>query len=659
MPQLLIGTQKSSYTKLRTSFTFASSLMFLVLSAAISLTLSIRLNDSNKQSLINKAELTGSFIASKLDLSISRKDLKNPGQIIENIINRNDISYLVLIANDGSIFKAYNLDDAEKNYYLMTDWKDQFKDSLKTFKSVTPVFLAGSIGANVYIGLSSTQYFENQYFNNLLSVFTGCVIFLVGMIFLYAMNIWVTKPLKKMVKTAAAISNGDLNQRISSRKKNELGILSQAFNSIADQLEEAYGRIENVNNELKFYFKQKVGELNLEINQRRNVEHSLKQSEEQFKLLFEMAPIGMVLCTAAGKIIKVNKAFCEELSFLEQELIDKSLFDLTSDEDQKKDKKLHHDLLNKKVKFINYEKKLIKKNKGLIHVIYNAVLICDDDGKPVNIVSQIIDITKRIIAETELVEAKDRAEASDRLKSAFLAQMSHEIRTPLNVILTATPLLVDEVGKFNSDSLAVLDSVTSAGKRLQRTIDLILNMSSVQSGSYNPDFEVINLGNELRKLTEEFKTIAQKKHLELKFKNEVFEPYVFADKYTFLQIFQNLVGNSVKYTEQGKIEISVTELQDKIRVKVSDTGIGMTEEFMTKLFSPFVQEDAGHKRKFEGNGLGLALVKKYVEINKASIDVRSKKDAGSSFTVTFDKYRGEINVKNQFINNSLHHVRSN
>jgi PAS domain S-box-containing protein len=659
MPQILLGSQKSGYTKLRTSLTLASSIMFLILSAAICFILSIRLNDSNKQTLMNKAEITGSFIASKLETNPKQRESHSLEMIIEKVMAENDVQYLVLISNDGSVFKASHLDAAEKNLYLMTDWKDQFKDSLRTYKAVVPVLLANSKEANVYIGLSSTDYFGRQNFNNLLSVFIGCIIFLVGMIFLYVVNMWLTIPLKKMVKTAVEISNGDLDQRIFTKKKNELGILSQAYNSLANQLEEAYARIENVNNELKFYFKQKVGELNLEINQRRNVEHSLRQSEEQFKLLFDMAPIGMVLCSIDGKIIKVNKAFCEELSFTEDELTDKSLYSLTSEEDKEKDKKLHLDLLNRKFKYINFEKKLIKKNKGLIHVIYNAVTICDDDGKPVNIVSQIIDITKRIIAESELIEAKDKAEASDRLKSAFLAQMSHEIRTPLNVILTATPLLVDEVGTYNSDTLAILDSVTSAGKRLQRTIDLILNMSSVQSGSYNPDFEVINLGDELRRLSEEFKTISAEKNLDLKYKNEVFEPFIFADKYTFLQIFQNLVGNSVKYTPKGKVEISVTEWKNKIIVSVSDTGIGMTEEFMKKLFSPFSQEDTGHKRKFEGNGLGLALVKKYVEINKASIDVQSRKGVGSAFTVTFDKYPGTLDVKNQFINLSLHEVRTN
>jgi len=285
---------------------------------------------------------------------------------------------------------------------------------------------------------------------------------------------------------------------------------------------------------------------------------------------------------------------------------------------------------------IYFENRFIRKDKKVIYTIVESVLIRGEEEKPHHFISQVIDITERKNVEKELVKAKEKAEESDRLKSAFLAQMSHEIRTPLNVIIAATPILADELPPGNEENDVLLDSITNAGKRLQRTIDMILNMSSVQSGNYEPEIEEVNLDQELKELTEEFNQLIMNKNLDLKFYNNTRDPFIIADKYTVNQIFQNLIGNAVKYTAQGEIIINLFE-KDKqnICVEVRDTGIGMSPEYMNKIFTPFSQEDTGHKRKFEGNGLGLALVKKYVELNDAEISVKSIKDKGSIFTVTF------------------------
>ena len=130
---------------------------------------------------------------------------------------------------------------------------------------------------------------------------------------------------------------------------------------------------------------------------------------------------------------------------------------------------------------------------------------------------QLLDISEIKRVQRELVEALQKAEESDRLKSAFLAQMSHEIRTPLNVILTSIPLIADEITSDDEDLKIILDSVKSAGKRLQRTIDMILSMSSVQSGNYKADFEKFDIVPDLQKMVQEFKSLSDDKGLKLKF----------------------------------------------------------------------------------------------------------------------------------------------
>jgi len=282
---------------------------------------------------------------------------------------------------------------------------------------------------------------------------------------------------------------------------------------------------------------------------------------------------------------------------------------------------------------------MVKRNKDKITVIAQSVTIFDHKSIPQHTIVQTLDITEIKRTQKDLIIALEKAEESNRLKSAFLAQMSHEIRTPLNAILTAVPILADEIEKENEDAQIIINSVDSAGKRLQRTIDLILNMSAVQTGNYNPDFEQVNIEAELAKLIREFKHLSDEKNLELNFRCLSKDPFVYCDSYTTNQIFQNLIGNSIKYTHRGSITISIENSEkDFITVFIKDTGIGMTSEYMKRLFSPFSQEDIGQKRQYEGNGLGLALVKKYIEINNAEIHVKSEKNEGSEFSVTFQKY---------------------
>jgi signal transduction histidine kinase len=219
--------------------------------------------------------------------------------------------------------------------------------------------------------------------------------------------------------------------------------------------------------------------------------------------------------------------------------------------------------------------------------------------------------------------------------------MSHEIRTPLNVILTSIPLIADEVSGEDDELKIILDSVKSAGRRLQRTIDMILSMSSVQSGNYKATFEKFDVIPDLQNMVAEFKSLSDDKGLTLKFSKTDDTAFITADRYTVSQVFQNLINNAIKYTLKGYVEVYVKNQKDgKVKIEIRDSGIGMSEEYLQKMFMPFSQEDTGYKREFEGNGLGLALVKKYLELNRAEINVESEKNIGSVFSVVFDR---EIN----------------
>lgn len=246
------------------------------------------------------------------------------------------------------------------------------------------------------------------------------------------------------------------------------------------------------------------------------------------------------------------------------------------------------------------------------------------------------DITEQKRNEEITRRALDRAEESDNLKTAFLNQMSHEIRTPLNSILGFMSIMEEElVSKGNTHLIQYFASINRSAARLQRTIEDILSMSSIQIGNFYTSSTRINLEEVIRLLMEDFKSLAEEKNLDFVFYNKSRNSYVTADSYSIINSFQHLIDNALKFTNKGKVEITIYDQDENLCVAVKDTGIGISKEYMDKLFKPFTQEEVGYNRRYDGNGLGLALTKEYLRLNHAQIYVQSEKGTGTTFTVTF------------------------
>ena len=266
----------------------------------------------------------------------------------------------------------------------------------------------------------------------------------------------------------------------------------------------------------------------------------------------------------------------------------------------------------------------------------------DENNEVAGSMAVVADITERYDAEQKLISAKEEAERSDRLKSDFLAQMSHEIRTPVNTILSFTSLLEGEVKNKVSDEIKeVFNFIDDGGRRLTHTIDMILNMSQFQTDTYIPIMQKVDIDKEvLYKITTELRATAVRKNLKLIYSVDTSDTIIHGDSYTLGQIFINLIDNAIKYTNTGEIVVNIKANNGSVIASVQDTGIGISKEFIPHLFSAFSQEETGYTRRFDGTGLGLALVKKYVEINRAEIKVESKKGEGTKFSIIFNTRNG-------------------
>jgi PAS domain S-box-containing protein len=249
------------------------------------------------------------------------------------------------------------------------------------------------------------------------------------------------------------------------------------------------------------------------------------------------------------------------------------------------------------------------------------------------------DITERNNIEKTLIKAKEKAESANQLKNAFIANISHEIRTPLNGIMGMANLIRDIFpGKIKEEDEELFEGIDISSKRIIRTVDMILNYSRLQVGEFKIRRKNIELSRICDNLIKEFTGQAKFKALELTFQNNCGDAVIFADEYTITIAISNLIDNAIKYTNRGFINVILYKSNnDEIILEVKDSGIGISKEYLDKLFEPYQQEQMGYGRAYEGIGLGLSLINKILILNNAAIFVESKKGEGSEFSINFGK----------------------
>ncbi|MFA6979360.1 MAG: response regulator [Ignavibacteriaceae bacterium] len=267
--------------------------------------------------------------------------------------------------------------------------------------------------------------------------------------------------------------------------------------------------------------------------------------------------------------------------------------------------------------------------------------LLDHDGNCIGITGASLDISAQKVVQKELLEAKEKAEEMNRLKTNFLANMSHELRTPLVSILGFTEILKSE--PMEADHLDMINNIHRGGKRLNETLNLILSFSDFEANQVRLEKTNIKIVPLTKTLMDEFTEEAESKNLSFKLIEREKNLSLFLDERLLSGILKHIIGNAIKFTKQGGVTIEIgkeTLFQNKDEashafIKVKDTGIGIEEKNLELIFDEFRQVSEGFARNFEGNGLGLTIAKKITELMGGSITVESKIGVGSTFTVKF------------------------
>jgi PAS domain S-box-containing protein len=367
------------------------------------------------------------------------------------------------------------------------------------------------------------------------------------------------------------------------------------------------------------------------------IENKLLETIKKLSRVVEESPVSIIITDTSGNFEYINNYFTELTGYEFSDVKGKSTRMLKSG--------FHSpEIYTELWRIINGgdvwfgELKNKKKNGEFYWESLIISPIADKDGVITNFVSIGQDITEKKKLVDELKKAREEAEKANMLKSEFVAMISHEIRTPVNVMVNYANLLLEEFID-NSSELAMLsrEGIQTAGNRLIKTVELLLNLSMIETGNVELDIKKNDLAEIIDEIKKEFQNQAADKGLKLSADILTENTISLCDKYSIVQILSNLLDNAIKFTEEGNVSIKLYQnKKGKKVISVEDTGIGIDKAELKNIFNPFWQAHRGYTRDFDGLGLGLSVVKKYCDANDLSISVISHKGKGSIFSIEFN-----------------------
>jgi signal transduction histidine kinase/DNA-binding response OmpR family regulator len=315
-------------------------------------------------------------------------------------------------------------------------------------------------------------------------------------------------------------------------------------------------------------------------------------------------------------------------------LVTKTFPDVTHPDDLDEDQALFRRMMGGGLPTYALEKRYVRKDGQVVWGLLQRSVVHDDDGSPLYCISQVLDVTDRKRTDAEMAAAKEAAEEANRLKSEFLSLMSHELRTPMNSVIGYAHLLLDGLsGELTEQQAADVRQISRSAGQLLALLNDVLDLAKIEAGRVDVAFDPVDLGGIAREIADTVRPQAAAKGLDLAVTIEPGLPPVQGEEVRLRQVLLNLVGNAVKFTEAGRVAVSVSMVGDHVEAAVADTGIGITPEALAFIFDEFRQADGSTTRRFGGTGLGLAIARKLARLHGGDIDVASTLGKGTTFTL--------------------------
>lgn len=388
-------------------------------------------------------------------------------------------------------------------------------------------------------------------------------------------------------------------------------------------------------------------------------EQALRESEEKFKYIFEHSPVGKSLTTPDGRL-HLNDAFCAMLGYTREELSGDTRWEqITHPADVELTRNALASLLEDRVPTARFTKRYAHKDGGIVWADVITSLRRDTTGAPEYFMTTVLDITERKLAQDRIVQLNEEIESrvqarteeltvmneeladanlslevATRAKSDFVAAMSHELRTPLNSIIGFSGILSQGLaGSLNEEQHKQIGMIHKSGQHLLGLINEILDLAKIESGQIRPIMKQIDICSVASDMLNTIQPLADAKGLSLSLECESEFVPAMSDEHFLSQILLNLLGNAVKFTDEGGITISIVDSPHEIALSVTDTGCGISGTDTRHVFEDFYQASTPGRAKHDGTGLGLSVSNRLAGSLGGSIEVDSTLGSGSAFTV--------------------------
>ncbi len=385
----------------------------------------------------------------------------------------------------------------------------------------------------------------------------------------------------------------------------------------------------------------------------------LRASEERFRGVVENSPDVIIVIESSGDINYASPSAESLLGYTPKELEQRNLFKKLPTEAAHKLRNNLLVLLYEPEKVVSLELATSRKDGKDVYLdvrARNLSVECDsqtEQDSSTYVLLTMRDVTETRLHHFQLVEARQKAEQMNQLKTSLLANMSHELRTPLTSLLAQANLLTKEIPEEYHEALSRIER---GARRLADTFNSVLALAQLEGSALVLDRESFDLSDEVRAIVKDHEKSAVRKGLKLHVHSTQNEVMAYTDPLYVTRIVNNLIENAIKFTDLGEINVEVNEHDEQVEVVVSDTGIGISETFLPQLFGEFEQESTGLSRSHEGSGLGLAITKRMVEGLKGTIAVESEPGVGTTFRVMFPAHADESDRKQRITRPLLVHT---
>lgn len=585
------------------------------------------------KSLIQTARATGANSTAAL----SFRDAGSVREILSSLSAQNHIVQACVYPLDGPILASYARSGAHPDPLPPSPGPDGIASRPGQVALFQPIERNGERIGTIYL-VSDTRELEarERHFSEI-AVLAVLMSFVAAYLLGARLQRSISEPVRELAQTVSAVSLGkDYSIRATKSSEDEIGSLVDGFNEMLDRIRERERALQSARDNLEVTVSERTSELQKEIAERKNTEQMLEERTAFFNSLIENSPIAIVAVGIDDVVQFCNPAFEKLFGHRRADVIGKSLLRLLTNEEIRAEVAANREALWKGT-VIHTVSRRARSDGTLVDVEAFSVPL-GPMGHRTGAVMQYQDITERKRAEEALLRAKDAAEAASRAKSEFLANMSHEIRTPMNGIIGMTELTLDT--QLTPEQREYLGLVRASADSLLKLINDILDFSKIEAGKVEVEKIDFPFKQTLDETLKSLTLRAGQKNVDLSWRVGPGIPeFLRGDAGRLRQILVNLVGNAVKFTKRGDIEVSVEgELESDAGVmlhfQVRDSGIGIPKEKQEMIFEAFTQVDSSTTRNYGGTGLGLAITSRLVQLMGGKIWVESEPGRGSIFHFT-------------------------